>query len=205
MQLAVIFAAVDKPDIFVLMTNLSSAFSYLTLFVRYFLIGLALLWMIFAFGNLWSVSTAINGQPNRFLPSKSQPTAAGAWMQMFVAGLTFIMAYKMLPAAVLSSLIMGDVIGVEIYSVGTYDTSNLGADDTRNIIRDLIRTVMQFVGWLAYYRGLSAWYHIGQGTTDDKPGRVFGYFLFGTMCIAIEWVNSLLANTIGFDLFGIFM
>lgn len=205
MHFATILAAVDKPDIFVLMTNLATAFSYLTLFIRYFLIGASLLWMIFAFFNLWSVSTANNGQPNKFFPSKSQPTSAGAWMQMFVAGLTFIMAYKMLPAAIFSSLILGDVIGVEIYAVGTYDVNNLDAESTRSIIRDLIRTVMQFVGWLSYYRGLSAWYHIGQGTTEDKPSRVVGYFIFGTLCMAIEWVNSLLANTIGFDIFGIFM
>lgn len=205
MQFATVLAAVDKPDIFVLLTNLASAFSYLTLFLRYFLIALALLWMIFAFANLWSVSTANGGAPNKFFPSKSQPTAAGAWMQMFVSGLLFIMAYKMLPASILSSVITGDVIGVEIYSMGTYDTSALDGEDARDIIVDVLRSVMQFIGWLAYYRGFSTWYHMSQGTTDERVGRVFGYFIFGTLCMSIEWVNSLIANTIGFDLFGFFV
>lgn len=114
MELAVIFAAVDKPDIFVLMTNLSSAFSWFTLFIRWFLIATSLVWMVFAFANLWSVSTANGGQPNKFFPTRSQPTMAGAWMQMLIAGLTFILAYKMLPASVIHSLVTGEDTGIQI-------------------------------------------------------------------------------------------
>lgn len=205
MELAVIFAAVDKPDIFVLMTNLSSAFSWFTLFIRWFLIATSLVWMVFAFANLWAVSTANGGQPNKFFPTRSQPTMAGAWMQMLIAGLTFILAYKMLPASVIHSLVTGEDTGVQIYSIGSYDTSNIQAEESRAIIRDLFNTVMQFIGWLAYYRGFSTWYHMSQGTTEHRASRIFGYFFFGTLCMSIDWVNSLVANTMGFDLFGLFM
>lgn len=205
MEFALIFAAVDKPDIFVLMTNLASAFSWFTLFLRWFLIAASLVWMVFSFANLWAVSTANGGQPNKFFPTKSQPTMAGAWMQMLIAGLTFIMAYKMVPLSVMNSLITGEASGVQIYSIGTYDLSSVSDTDARAIIQDLFKTVMQFIGWLAYYRGFSTWYHMSQGTTEHRPSRIIGYFFFGTLCLSVDWVDSLISNTLGFDLFGFFM
>lgn len=205
MQFATILAAVDQPDVFVMLNNLANAFSYITLYFRYFLIVLSLLWMFFALFNLWSVSVAGGGQPTKLLPSKAQPTVAGAWMQAIVAGLLFIMAYKMLPAAVMSSLVTGDVIGVEIYSVGTYSPDTAGNAEIRALIQDVIGTLMQFIAWLAYFKGFNTWYQMGQGTTDHRASRVIGYFFFGTLCMSFEWVNSLIANTLGFDLFGLFM
>lgn len=205
MQFATILAVVDKPDVYVMLNNVASTFSYLTLYLRYFLIILSLFWMVFALFNLWSVSVAGGGQPNKLLPSKAQPTMAGAWMQAIVAGLLFIMAYKMLPAALMSSLITGDVIGVEIYSVGTYAPGTVDNAAIRSLIQDVIGTLMQFIGWLAYFRGFNIWYQMGQGTTEHRASRVIGYFFFGSLCMAFMWVNSLIANTLGFDLFGFFM
>lgn len=205
MQFATILAAVDKPDVFVMLNNVANAFSWVTLYFRYFLILLSLFWMLFALFNLWSVSVAGGGQASKLLPSKAQPTIMGAWMQAIVAGLLFIMAYKMLPAALMSSLVTGDVIGVEIYSVGTYSPNNATNADIRALIQDVIGTLMQFIAWLAYFRGFNIWYQMGQGTTEHRASRVIGYFFFGTLCMSFLWVNSLIANTLGFDLFGFFM
>lgn len=190
------------PDGFTIIYNLTSMFSYFVIFFRYFIIIMSVLWTIYAILNLWSVANAQGGQPSKFLPTKSQPTAAGAWIQLFIAGITLSLAVSLAPAAIFSSFLTGSSEYANIYTVKPY-VAPTNQSTMQALFHNFIITVMQFMGLLAWFRGLSIWWNISQGTSDKTVGKVIGYFIFGTACFAIEWVNRLLANSIGFDFISI--
>lgn len=192
------------PDGFQIVYNLTVAFSYFIRFLRYFIIVVSLLWTVFAILNLYSVASAQNGQPSKFLPTRSQPTAGGAWLQLVIAGMTFIFAKEFIPASVMSALLTGTSDYVELYSVPEAFTEPQTSEQTFALVRGLVHSALQFMGILAWFRGYLIWYNIAQGTSDKTAGKVLGYFVFGTACFAMEWINELLSNTIGFDFFQMF-
>lgn len=192
-----IFAA-GFPDALVMINNLSSAMEYGFLFLRYFLMALAVIYMIFAIGNLYSITSSATGQPNKMFPSRSQPTVGSAWVQLVVAGLIMVTATTLLPIASSMSVLTGEAT-ISYYSVGSLDTTG---NDLQEAVMALLNRAFVFIGLLAFYRGFATWWKITNGESEHKLGRVFGFFFFGLLCFNITFVNAIVANTIGFDLFG---
>lgn len=192
-----IFAA-TYPDALVMIQNISGAMEYAFLLLRYLLMALAVLYMVYAIGNLYSITSAPTGQPNKLFPSRSQPTIGSAWVQLVLAGLVMLTATTLLPIASSMSVLTGEAT-ISYYSVGSYDTS--GTDIT-TAVSQLLNRAFVFIGLLAFYRGFVTWWKITNGESEHKMGRVFGFFFFGILCFNITFVNALVANTIGFDLLG---
>lgn len=192
-----IFAA-GYPDALVMINNISGAMEYGFAFLRYFLMVLAVLYMIYAILNLYAITTSATGQPNKMFPSRSQPTLGSAWVQLVVAGLLMLTATTLLPIASSMSIITGDAT-ISYYSVGSLDTTD---NDLQKAVSQLLNRAFVFIGLLAFYRGFATWWKITNGESDHKFGRVLGFFFFGLLCFNITFVNALVANTIGFDLFG---
>jgi hypothetical protein len=192
-----IFAA-GFPDALVMINNLSSAMEHGFSFLRYFLMVLAVMYMAFAIGNLYSITSSATGQPNKMFPSRSQPTVGSAWMQLVLAGLVMVTATTLLPIASSMSVITGDAT-ISYYSVGSLDTTG---NDLQKAVMALLKRAFVFIGLLAFYRGFATWWKITNGESEHKIGRVFGFFFFGLLCFNVTFVNAIVANTIGFDLFG---
>lgn len=192
-----IFAA-TYPDALVMIENLSGAMEYAFFFLRYLLMALAATYMVYAIFNLYSLTSAPTGQPNKMFPSRSQPTVGSAWMQLVLAGLIMLTATTLLPIASSMSVITGEAT-ISYYSVGSYESQ--GSDIT-SAVSQLLNRAFVFIGLLAFYRGFATWWKITNGESEHKIGRVFGFFFFGVLCFNITFVNALIANTIGFDLLG---
>lgn len=190
--------AVSYPDAFVLIKNLSGVFEYAFLFLRWFLMVLAVMFTVYAIMNLYALTTSANGQPNKMFPSRSQPTIGSAWVQLVLAGLLMVTAITLLPLATSMSAITGEAT-INYYSVGSYDAPT---DDMTKSIGQLLNRAFAFLGLLAIFRGFMTWWKITNGESDHKFGRVIGFFFFGILCFNIEFLNALVANTIGFDTIG---
>lgn len=190
------------PDGFKIIYNLSIATAYFIVFLRYTMLVVSIIWVVYAILNLYAVASAQNGQPSKFLATKSQPTATGAWIQLAIAGMLFILSKQLVPAAVFAQLLTGSADYVDIqYSVGGYVAPTTG-QETYKLIKGFIRLFMQFIGLMAWFRGYIIWYNIAQGTSDARGSKVIGYFIFGTLCFCMPWFNDLLVNTLGFDFFS---
>lgn len=190
--------AASFPDALVMIKNLSSIFEYAFLFLRWLLMVMSVLYTAFAILNLYSLTSSPSGQMQKMFPSRAQPTIGSAWMQFVVAGILMLTAMTLLPIATSTSVLSGDST-VQYYSIGSYNT------DTTNLqtaVQDLLARSFAFVGLLAFWRGFSTWWKITNGESEHKFGRVIGFFFFGVLCFNIEFVNALVANSIGFDLFG---
>ena len=87
---------------------------------------------------------------------------------------------------------------ITAYSIGSYNKSQ---SDITLAISALVHRGLAFIGLLAFYRGFVTWYRILEGASDKRFGRVIGFFFFGLICFAIDWVNALIASIIGFDIF----
>lgn len=190
--------AVGYPDALEMIKNLSGAMEYGFFFLRYLLMALAVMYMVYAISNLYSITSSPAGQPNKMFPSRSQPTAGSAWVQLVVAGLLMLTATTLLPIASSMSVITGEAT-ISYYSVGSYDTAD---NDITTAVSQLLNRAFVFIGLLAFYRGFATWWKITNGESEHKFGRVLGFFFFGVLCFNITFVNAIVANTIGFDLFG---
>ena len=190
--------AVDFPDALVMIRNLSGAFEYLFLMLRYMLMVFSILWAAYSILNMYALSTSANGQMNRLMPSRYQTTMAGAWMQLVVASLTMLVAMTFLPLATGMSAITGEAT-ITYYSVGSY-TAN--TDNLTLAVTEFLERAFALIGLIAFARGAITWYKISNGEYDHKFTRVLGYFFFSLLCFNISFVNALIANTIGFDLLG---
>lgn len=190
--------AASFPDALEMIKNLSSVFEYAFLFLRWVLMIMSVLYMAFAILNLYSLTASPTGQVQKMFPSRAQPTIGSAWIQFVVAGLLMLTAMTLLPIATTSSFLSGES-SVQYYSVGSYDA---GADNLQTAIQNLLSRAFTFVGLLAVWRGFATWWKITNGESEHKFGRVLGFFFFGMLCFNIEFVNALVANSIGFDIFG---
>lgn len=190
--------AVSYPDALVMVKNLSGMFEYLFVFLRYFLMVMAFLYMGWSIMNLYSITSSTNGQMQKMFPSRAQPTVGSAWVQFIVAGLLMVTAMTLLPIATSMSAITGEST-ISYYSIGSYDT---GTDDFQTAVKELLQRAFVFLGLLAFWRGFATWWKITNGETEHKFGRVIGFFFFGVLCFNVEFVNALAANTIGFDVLG---
>lgn len=188
---------VNQPDAFVMISNISEALEYFFSWLRYFIIVVAFVWAFYALANVYAVSTGTPGQPNKFFPTKSQPTLFGAWMQLVIAGLALLTALTLLPLASSMSFITG-TSEITAYSIGSYDKNQT---DLTVAISALVHRGFAFIGLLAWFRGFVTWQRIAEGASDQRMGRVFGFFFFGLCCFAIDWINAFLSNIIGFDIF----
>ena len=190
--------AATYPDALVMINNVSEAMEYGFFFLRYFLMFLAVMYMAYAILNLYSITSSSTGQPNKMFPSRSQPTVGSAWVQLVVAGMLMLTATTLLPIASSMSVLTGDAT-ISYYSVGSLDTTG---NDLQEAVMSLLNRAFVFIGLLAFYRGFVTWWKITNGESEHKMGRVFGFFFFGVLCFNITFVNAIVANTIGFDLFG---
>lgn len=196
MSLAII--AASAPDALQMIKNLSGALEYLFSFLRLFMIVAAFVWMFLSLINVYAVTSSNGGQAMKMLPSSAQPTHAGAWMQFVVSGLTLLAAWTLLPLATGMEFITGTP-ELTMYSIGSYDA---GSKDMTLAVKQLVQRGLAFVGLLAFYRGLALWFNIGQGKSQHGFGRVVGYFFFGLCCFSMDFINALIANTLGFDFFS---
>lgn len=189
--------AKNSPDALVMIENISEALEYFFTWLRYLIIIVSFIWAFYALINVYAVTTGNQGQPNKFFASRSQPTIGGAWGQLALAGLTLLSAWTLLPLASSMEFITGTP-EITMYSIGSY---NKGQTDVTAAISALIHRGMAFIGLLAFYRGFVTWNRLLEGTSDHRFGRVIGYFFFGLCCFGIDWINALISNIIGFDLF----
>lgn len=196
---------VNKPDIIVMLSNMALAFDYLLKFLRYALVFLSLVWVFYALLNLYALASASSGVPNKFFPTQAQPTTAGAFAQLFVAGLLFTFAWNLLPMAIMSSSVMDSIAGVKVYSLGSYDTTNPNSDMVRKLSYDLLIKVMQFIGFMGMFKGIRLWYQVSQGTNNEPSWKIMGYLFWGMVAFNFEWFYSLLTSIMGFDFLGLFM
>ena len=178
--------------------NLAGAFEYIFSFLRLFLIVLAFIWMFFSLLAVFAVSSPNGSNAMKMLPSKQQPTYLGAWMQFFISGLLFLCAWTLLPLATGMSFITGTP-EITAYSIGSYDTNTT---DLTKAVKQLLDRALMFIGMLAVFRGLAVWYNISSGKSNQNIGRIFGYIFFGLACFSMDFINAVIANTLGFDLFG---
>lgn len=195
-SLAVI--AASAPDALQMIKNLSGALEYIFSFLRLFMIVAAFLWMFISLLNVYAVTSSNGGQAMKMLPSNAQPTHAGAWMQFIVSGLTLLTAWTLLPLATGMDFITGTP-ELTTYSIGSYDSNT---NDLTEAVKQLVHRGLAFVGLLAWYRGFALWFNIGHGKSQHGLGRVAGYFFFGLACFSMDFINAVLANTLGFDIFG---
>lgn len=198
MSLAII--AASAPDALQMIKNISGALEYIFSFLRLFMIVAAFIWMFISLLNVYAVTSSNGGQAMKMLPSSAQPTHAGAWMQFVVSGLTLLAAWTLLPLATGMEFITGTP-EITVYSIGSYSADG---KDMMQAVKQLVDRGLAFVGLLAFYRGLALWFNIGHGKSQQGFGRVAGYFIFGLCCFSMDFINALLANTLGFDLFGFF-
>lgn len=192
-----IFAA-TYPDALVMIEGIAGALEYGFFFLRYFLMVIAVIYMVYAIGNLYSITSSPVGQPNKLFPSRAQPTVGSAWVQLVVAGLLMLTATTLLPIASSMSVLTGEAT-ISYYSVGSYAATD---NDITSAVSQLLNRAFVFIGLLAFFRGFVTWWKITNGESEHKFGRVLGFFFFGVLCFNITFVNALIANTIGFDLFG---
>lgn len=190
--------AVTFPDALVMIKNLSGAMEFAFFFLRWFLMGLSVVYGVYAILNLYAITSSTTGQPNKMFPSRAQPTVTSAWVQLVLAGLLLLTAMTLLPIATSMSAISGDAT-ISYYSIGSY---NEGTDSLQTAVSELLQRAFVFLGLLAVFRGFATWWKITNGESDHKFGRVIGFFFFGLLCFNIEFVNALVSNTIGFDIFG---
>lgn len=190
--------AASFPDALEMIKNLSGAMEYAFFFLRWFLMALSVMYGVYSIMNLYAITSSTTGQPNKMFPSRSQPTVASAWMQLVLAGLLLLTAMTLLPIATSMSAISGDAT-ISYYSIGSYDAET---DDLQSAVGELLNRAFTFLGLLAVFRGFVTWWKITNGESEHKVGRVIGFFFFGLLCFNIEFVNALVANTIGFDIFG---
>ena len=190
--------AASFPDALEMIKNLSGAMEYAFSFLRWFLMALSVVYAAYAIYNLYSITSSTTGQLNKMFPSRAQPTIASAWMQLVLAGLLLITAMTLLPIATSMSAITGKAT-ISYYSIGSYDATT---DDLQTAVGQLLNRAFIFLGLLAVFRGFITWWKITNGESEHKAGRVIGFFFFGLLCFNIEFVNALVANTIGFDIFG---
>lgn len=190
--------AASYPDALVMIKNISGAFEYAFFFLRYFLMALSVMYMIYAIGNLYSITSAPMGQISKMFPSRAQPTATSAWVQFVLAGLLMLTAMTLLPIASSMSVLSGKST-ITYYSIGSYTEAT---DDLTTAVSELLQRAFTFLGLLAFFRGFVTWWKITNGESEHKFGRVIGFFFFGLLCFNIEFVNALVANTIGFDTIG---
>lgn len=167
-------------------------------FLRLFLIVLAFIWMFVSLLNVYAVTSSSGSNAMKMLPSKQQPTHVGAWTQFVISGLLLLSAWTLLPLASGMSFINGTP-ELTTYSIGSYDNNTT---DLTAAVKQLLDRALVFIGMLAVFRGISVWYNISAGKSQQSLGRVFGYILFGLACFSMDFINAVIANTLGFDLFG---
>lgn len=190
--------AANAPDALVMIRNIAGAMEYFFSFLRLFMIVAAFVWMFMSLMNLYAVTSSNGGQVAKMLPSNSQPTHMGAWLQFGTSGIVLLTAWTLLPLASGMDLITGTP-EITAYSIGSY--SKEGSDITK-AVKELIDRSLAFVGLLAVYRGFALMYNIGNGKSQHGFGRVAGYFLFGLACFSMDFINAVVASVLGFNLFG---
>lgn len=190
--------AASAPDALVMIRSIAGAMEYFFSFLRLFMIVAAFVWMFMSLMNLYSVTSSNGGQVAKMLPSNSQPTHMGAWLQFVTSGLVLLTAWTLLPLASGMDLITGTP-EITAYSIGSY--SKEGSNFTQ-AVKELIDRSLAFVGLLAIYRGFALMYNIGHGKSQHGFGRVAGYFIFGLACFSMDFINAVVASILGFNLFG---
>ena len=190
--------AAGFPDALVMIKNLSGAMEYAFFFLRWFLMGLSVIYGVYAIANLYAITTSSTGQPNKMFPSRAQPTIMSAWVQLVLAGLLLLTAMTLLPLATSMSALSGKAT-ISYYSIGSYTAET---ESLQTAVSELLQRAFVFIGLLATFRAFATWWKITNGETEHKIGRVFGFLFFGLLCFNIEFVNALVSNTIGFDIFG---
>lgn len=189
----------NTPNAFLILYNVVASLGYLFVFLRYFIMAVAVVWTIIALLNIWGLTTAhSNGQMNKLFPSQAQPTMASAWFQLFIAGALFVLALNLLPATLFSAILTGSTDAVQNYSVGSYNPDPT-ASQIQSLTKGLIQSLMALIGLLAFYRGFVTWWQISQGTSNQGMSRVLGFFVFGALAFNFFWVNDLLANITGMN------
>lgn len=167
-------------------------------FARIFIMGAALIWF---FASLLNLRSASLGQGSKFLPSSSQPTVMGSFLQMFVAGLTFLFAYNMTVAAAIGAIFNDNMGSIQLYSVGSY-IENPTADQYRELLKRFTKNVFALVGFLAVWRGLSSWYQKLEGVGQAQTHQIVGWIVLGGLCFFPDFLSGMLASLLGFDVFG---
>lgn len=192
--------------------NLGRAAFFVLDVARWGVAAIAIAWAIKALMNMYAVSSATGGQPNKLFTSRSQPTMGSAFMQLIFAALLFSTAYDLTPMVVTSSMVEGANPSIQGYndyaeyqnSLFQYDdVSEPPLDQSREIIKSFILMLMRVVGFVAVCRGFKILYDNSNGDGQKTDNQGFGFIFFGTLAFNFWWTYSLVANTLGFDVLSL--
>ncbi|MFB6349988.1 hypothetical protein ACFBZI_11205 [Moraxella sp. ZJ142] len=187
-------------DIFSVLQAMDKSFLYLINILRVGLFALAAVWFLFGFLNLHTAT--VGGQGSKFLPSNAQPTVSGSLLQILTAAILGSLAVTFTPIAVVGALFSDNMQTVQIYTVESY-SSVTTPDQLEELLKRFTFQIFYLMGFIAIYRGLSAFWHKNQGTSNESNARIITWIVLGGMCFYLEWVNALFASMIGFDVFEV--
>lgn len=193
--------------------NLGRAAFFILEIARYAVAAMAILWALTALMNMYSVSSATAGQPNKMFASRSQPTMGSAFIQLCLAALLFSTAYDLTPMVLTSTMVEGASPSIQGYNnYAEYSASLFKYDgmpeaplnQSREIVQNFILMFMRVIGFISACRGFKILYDNSNGSGQKPSSQGFAYIFFGTLAFNFWWTYSLISNTLGFDMLSFF-
>lgn len=187
------------PDIMHVLSSVEQAILYITLAVRYIFAFGAFAWFIYAFMNLYATTNGNAG--HRLFASNARPTVVGSVLQMIIAAIMLAMLYDFSPALVVQSMFNDNTNTITLYSVGSY-VPTTDHNQMFKVIMRIVYSVFYLLGFLAYFRASSTWYKKVEGTSNESASKIIIWYILGTLCFFLDFLNGVMASIIGFDMFG---
>lgn len=187
------------PTFFDFIQNINTTMVYGLAMVRVILMGVGFVWFVISVLNL---RVATLGEGAKLIPSQARPTPGGSVLQMIIAFSLILFAYNMTVAAVVGALFNDNMAPIQMYSVASYNP-NPTSEDFRDFLRQFATNILYFMGILAIYRGLSAWYRNSDGSGNTPASKIIWHIILGGLCFFPEFLVGVLSSVLGFDVLSI--